>query len=284
MRQSSGRWYWGGWLAGVLAAGVLAAAPPSSEEPPEDAITVASLAEVPATEVKNVQQRLLAFLKDLPPGHKVKIVMVNFGGGGGAPIRYAQSMTPLGADGQPDGTELGWCDWYRAPVHMVPYKNGKRQGVEKLFTMEQEPWLNAEIPWVEGRLHGVRKTYHRSGKTASEATYVNGELTGETRGFSPDGKLIRVAPYVKGKRHGEVTDYWPETGKVQQVVLYTNGQVNGVSHAWYANGQMKWERPFRNNRQHGIERCFDGQGKLEKTKYWVDGDEVDEATFKARFK
>jgi len=239
-------------------------------------------------------KRMTAFLEELPDGYKMRVRFITRAPGG-EPITYVETMTSLNAKGKPDGTELHFCDWYTAPVRKVPYKDGVKHGTELIYEtkavwnvdqerMDHVRYVYLGIPWDKGVLHGVKKSYHPSGKTASETTYVRGVICGEARSYTDEGKLLRVARYDKGVRHGKLVDYWPRTGKEKRVVPYEKGQVNGMARACYMTGKPKWERPFKNNLQHGVEKHYSEDGTVEKVRYWIAGEEVAEQEFKQKFK
>lgn len=233
----------------------------------------------------NDMGRLEPLLKALPDGHRLRIEFVTVSKavtGYEHDIRSVKRATTTNAGGKPDGLELEYRDWYQHSTREATYKNGVMDGVEKLYNPETGA-LTAEIPWVKGKLQGVKRTFHPGGKPASETTYDKNEIQGASRSFDVDGTLIRVVSYSNGQRDGDSTEYWPEKpAQVKQVVPYRKGRVEGVAKAFYLNGKPKWERPFKDNQQHGVERQYDGDGRIEKTLYWLDGGRVTEAEYRAR--
>ncbi|OPZ30550.1 MAG: MORN repeat variant [Lentisphaerae bacterium ADurb.BinA184] len=264
------------WLA------LTAAAEPPEDGGNSDVCVVDKATALPNAMVKeNDVRRVGPFVKALPDGYTARIEFATFGAGGdNRTIRYVCQMTPLDPDGRIDGTETAFADWYRKPSRLSPFKQDVRHGVERLFQNGGEV-LQAEVPWEDGKIHGVKKTYHPSGALASETTYVQGSPTGLSRSFAPDGQLLRALPFKDGRRNGPMTDYWPGRGEtVQRVIEYRDGEVDGMSREYYADGKVKWEKPFRRNTLHGIERHFAPDGTVERTRFWLDGKEVGEAAFK----
>jgi antitoxin component YwqK of YwqJK toxin-antitoxin module len=209
--------------------------------------------------------------------------MATFGGGGVK--RYAETLTPLNPEGQPDGMSLSWGDWYRPPVRSTPYVAGKREGVETIYFGGGSTQAQATITWVADEIHGPKKTYYQNGTLASESNYEHGVVTGESKSYGKDGALLRVATFKDGKRHGVVRDYWPDRPDlVKREITYRMGEVHGLAREYYSNGQVKWEQPFVDNKQHGIETHYEADGTVNKTKYWLAGDEVDEAAYLAAVK
>jgi len=238
--------------------------------------------------------RMKAFLAALPDGYKAEVKFITLAPGG-TPITFLIRLTPLNAEGKPDGIELHFCDWYTEPTRKVPFKNGLKHGTELIYATKQVlnveakrtdhvRYVETEVPWENGVLNGVQKSYHATGKLASETSYDHGEITGEARSYTDEGELLRVVRYEKGRKHGDMVDYWPKNGNVKRSVPYVAGQVKGVAKEFYLSGQLKWERPFKDNVQHGIEKHYEADGKLETMLYWLEGQEVTKEELDAKFK
>jgi antitoxin component YwqK of YwqJK toxin-antitoxin module len=224
--------------------------------------------------------RLREFVAALAPDHKVRAVFRSQTPDPNGPIRHLERLTALNAAGKPDGQELDYVDWYRNAVRVAHYRNGVLHGVEKRFSVGEKA-LESETPWEDGKINGIRRTFHDNGKVASESVYVRNVLTGASRSFNENGAVVRTVNYVDGVRDGESVDYWPEKpAQVERVVPYRKGVVHGAAKAYYLSGQLKWERPFRDNRQHGVEKQYTADGKIEKTVYWLDGRSVTEDEYR----
>ena len=231
--------------------------------------------------------RLKPLLASLADGHRLRLEFATVPRaqtGYQQDLRYARLVTAVDVGDKPDGMEIEYIDWYRPPRRKTPYKQGVKDGTEQIFFPGTDK-LEAEIPWVNGQINGVKKTFHASGAKAGETTYENGRITGESRAYTEKGGLLRVVRFTAGQRDGEMIDYWPDRdGKVDRSVPYKNGGVHGVSRSFYADGKPKWEKPFRENKQHGVEKQFAPDGTVERERSWIDGDTVSAEEFKAKFK
>jgi hypothetical protein len=269
----------------ALAAAVSAAA----LEPAADVGFVAKGDPLPNAVVNNGSDvnRLKPLLEALPEAHRLRLEFTTVPKSlTGYPddLRYARIVTTVDADDRPDGLEIEHLDWYRPPLRRTTFKAGVKDGVERLFHPATET-VQQEIPWVDGRIDGVKKAYHPNGKLASETPYTGGTISGEVRSFTPQGAVLRVARFDAGVRDGEMIDYWPDSdGVVERSVPYLKGKIHGTARAFYANGTPKWERPFRDNLQHGLEKQFAADGSVEKERHWIDGDPVSAEEFAAKFK
>lgn len=259
-----------------------AAAPCAADETPRDSIGdvcyVAKGDALPNQKVtENDMKRVKPLFEKLQDGHRLRIefalvskAVTNYT----TDIRHVRRITTINAKDQPEGEEVDYADWYRHSSRTASYKGGVLDGLERQFEAETGAVL-AEVPWVRGQIHGPKRTYHADGKLANETAYENGVIKGASRSFAADGRLLRTVEFENGERHGNMTEYWQEKpDQVRQIVPYRKGVVEGLAKAFYLSGKLKWERPFKNNRQHGIEKQYDADGKVEKTLYWLNGDQV----------
>jgi antitoxin component YwqK of YwqJK toxin-antitoxin module len=261
----------------VLFAACAAAALAAGAAEEGEVVVISKTDKLPNTQVTaDDVARIEPLLKALPDGHRLRLEFVTTSKavtGYEHDIRSVKRATTTDAGGKSDGLELEFLAHYQRHSREAIYRNGVRDGPEKLYN--QTGALTAEIPWVNGRIHGVKRTFHPDGKPANETAYDKGEIRGASRSFDAAGKVIRVVSYSNGQRDGDSTDYWPEKPEqVKQVVPYRGGVVEGVAKAFYLDGKPKWERPFKDNRQHGVEKQYDGDGKVDQTLYWLNGSRV----------
>lgn len=231
--------------------------------------------------------RLKPLVEALPDGHRLRLEFTTVSKAlTGYPndIRYAHLATMVNGQDKPDGLEAEYPNWYQPAVRKTLYKNGAKDGVEQLFHPGTDK-LQHEIPWVNGRIEGVKKSFHLNGKPSVDTPYAGGKITGEVKSYTDKGGLLRVARFTAGVRDGEMIDYWPDRENVvERRVPYRQGQIHGMCRAFYADGKTKWEKPFHNNLQHGVEKQFSPDGKLERERHWIDGDTVTPEEFKAKYK
>jgi antitoxin component YwqK of YwqJK toxin-antitoxin module len=220
----------------------------------------------------------------LDENHKLRLTIAPWWDPSKGIRRMIQTITPINSKGQPDGEEHTFRPLF-GQSRSVTYQAGVRHGVEKEWAGSHSVrYLRIEIPWQNGKIHGQRKLYHPNGKVMTTTTYRNDVVTGESRTLDPEGRLERTVSFRNGKKHGEMKDLWPETGKLRRSITYRDGKVEGVAREYYSNGKLKRESPLKNNALHGIEKLFQPDGKPQETRYWIDGDLVDEKEFRERFK
>ncbi len=223
-------------------------------------------------------ERVKTALKDLPDGYALELeiqVRSRAVTGYETDVRYVSRITIVDADGQPDGEERIFPNWYQPPTRITQYRSGVRDGVERMYDSAGQR-LEVEIPWSEGVIQGVRRSYHPDGSVQTETPFVDGVIEGESRTFDAEGRVLRIAPFQAGRRHGTSIDFWAESeeGQVQRKIPYQEGLVHGEAKAFYLDGTPQWVRPFRENRLHGVERHFDGEGVETRVIYWLNDERV----------
>lgn len=195
---------------------------------------------------------------------------------------YLAEIATVDAQDRPDGIERFYRPWSWTPTGEKRWKNGVQHGLERVFEHPdggQKPFCRHEIPWVDGRIEGERKTLDAAGNTVVSTPYVGGEPEGIAKSWDSQGRLIRESTMKAGRRHGALIEYWPETGKPKRQAMYEEGRVVGVVRDFYQDGSLKRETPFLNNARHGIEKSYATDGSVTKTSFYLNGDAVSEADY-----
>ncbi|MBI2191445.1 MAG: toxin-antitoxin system YwqK family antitoxin [Planctomycetes bacterium] len=189
---------------------------------------------------------------------------------------YPYAVVPLNEQDQPDGLELFFSVGHGELFRTLPWQAGKRHGEERILEGKR---VRTVIPWAEGEIHGVRKTFYPDGTVQLEATYEHGLAQGPTRSYDVRGRLASEIMMKEGKRNGLFREFWPESGKVKREIPYEMGSVSGMARDYYASGQIKREVRFKNNEMHGVDVQYEADGKVGRKKFWRTGQEVSEEKF-----
>jgi len=233
-----------------------------------------------------VQGEIKHYLASCPKGAKIQVTLRHFVDMGHSSSTnklepYIAGIVPLDADGKPHGTEELREARSRTPVQTVEYEHGIKDGVERVYLdQDGKRFLQTEIPWKDGEVEGMRKTFYPDGKVRSETGYHKGVADGPTRTYGKDGQAVREGTMKEGLREGPLTDYFPGTKQPKRVIPYHEGKVHGVAREYYASGQLKHERAFQEDTLHGVEKEYEADGKVIRTRYWLKGESVSEDAFK----
>ena len=80
-----------------------------------------------------------------------------------------------------------------------------------------------EIPYVNGKIHGIEKWYYESGALRRESQYENGKKHGIDKFYYESGALLVETPYVRVNIHGIVKSYEEGKSNIYRLALYEKG-------------------------------------------------------------
>jgi antitoxin component YwqK of YwqJK toxin-antitoxin module len=92
-----------------------------------------------------------------------------------------------------------------------------RERMGKEYHDKGKTRIKAEIPYKSGRIHGVLKTYYKTGRVESETGYKNGKADGIQREYYEDGMLKSETVYEKGKKNGSERKYNKEGALISEI-------------------------------------------------------------------
>ena len=99
------------------------------------------------------------------------------------------------AQGRKTGTFIFWTG-DGARIGVVPYSDDVRSGTVALWHTTRgsgrELRPKSEAPYVDGKLHGIRRSWYRDGRPELEARYERGSLQG-LAAWSEDGRSLSEA-------------------------------------------------------------------------------------------
>ena len=80
------------------------------------------------------------------------------------------------------------------------------------YTYHDNGQIRTEIPYKGGKKHGVEKWYYANGQISLETPYANGKKHGTRKEYYENGKLKSKKPYKEGRRYG-YGGYYDDKGK-----------------------------------------------------------------------
>jgi len=228
-------------------------------------------------------QRPCARYKDLPKGHKIRLVVRRLWEPSKLHhIDAVQTVMALDPEGRKHGVEMFYGTYGYALKRTVSWKHGVRHGPEETMAYGRRGrYVRRSTPWNDGVVDGVKRAYHPNGKVMTEVTYRKGKPVGKSTSYDGEGMITRTVEYKRGLRDGVMTDYWPR--KPRRVVPYVKGEVHGIVREFHENGRLRSERPFRRDVLQGVEKQYDEDGEQTRTRYWIDGDAVSEDEYNKKF-
>lgn len=132
------------------------------------------------------------------------------------------------ADGFLEGTVTSYGAGGRT---VTTYRRGLKHGNETQYDAENR--VTSVTPYALGRKHGLELSYSQGSKTA-EVPYVDGLIHGTTRRYHSNGALYASTMFQQGKAHGAHREYASQ-GWLMLEGQYSNGQKCGTWLAYQRN-------------------------------------------------
>ncbi len=88
------------------------------------------------------------------------------------------------------------------------YAEGKRAGTWILYHPDGKT-VRLELPYVDGKLHGIRKSFYVNGQERQRAPHTEGQVDGVVVEWDEAGRKVIEAEFTKGKQKGRVIRHSP---------------------------------------------------------------------------
>lgn len=105
--------------------------------------------------------------------------------------------------------------------------------------------LSQEVPYADGKKHGIMRCWYEDGKRMSISNFKNGQPEGHCRRWYRNGQMYQEHFWKDGKRHG-VTRFWDKDGKMKEGYPQFYIEGNMVEKADYKEA-MKTDATLPNN-------------------------------------
>jgi antitoxin component YwqK of YwqJK toxin-antitoxin module len=113
--------------------------------------------------------------------------------------------------------------------------------------------LKSIASYLQGKQHGVTKTFFSNGKLESERNYKDGIGYGRHFGYWKNGKMKFDFIYFNDKREG-VQKQWYESGSQYCELSFINDQENGMQKAWRENGKPYINYEVKDGIRYGLQK------------------------------
>lgn len=154
-------------------------------------------------------------------------------------------------------------------------------------TYDSAGWLKSSVPYVEGKPHGMAKTFNQDGLVIMITQYYHGILSrterinrtdnfglkqGNWKYFWDNGNLKLEATYLNDKKHG-FFKYYDENGNFLYVEKYDHDELVKDAKetkqldqriAYYPNGKPSIIATYFKDKPEGLRREFDTAGHVTK--------------------
>lgn len=123
-------------------------------------------------------------------------------------------------DGKPNGVAR-MVDADSLLIREVTIKEGKPDGISKVYNGIKKKYLYLEQNYSNGKLNGVTKTFNNWGKLIQEETYMDNFLEGISTRYYLSGKVYEQKRY----KHGELDGIEIKYSESGEVIYKSEGKV-----------------------------------------------------------
>ncbi|MGL4722244.1 MAG: toxin-antitoxin system YwqK family antitoxin [Desulfovibrionaceae bacterium] len=138
-------------------------------------------------------------------------------------------------------------------VSRVHSKNGLFHGTAHYFYPDKT--LQKEEFFLNGKLHGIRKTFSLYGIITEQGYYQNGQKHGTFSYYFPNGILREEVSFIADRKEGISTLYHQNT-KSKEISQYSNNLLTGEQKEFNQQGILIRTTPHEKGRRHGIEKHY----------------------------
>lgn len=109
---------------------------------------------------------------------------------------------------------------YAKPLKECKSERDRLNGcVEQRYYDDDRRKLQVETPYKNGKINGVKKVYYESGQLSRETLFENGKTNGVVKSYYKSGQLEEEVTYENDKVNGVRKEYY-ESGKLKKEILY----------------------------------------------------------------
>ena len=131
--------------------------------------------------------------------------------------------------------------------------------------------LAGELPYLQNKLHGIKRFFYRNGRLMSEGKYVEGKEEGTFISKYEDSTLESKSYYEDGKLEGlAISNY--SSGRLRKEIMYKNGTYDGLYKSYYDQEEhpLWMKRTYLKGRLSGLDQKYYKNGNLEYEGTWLD--------------
>ena len=113
----------------------------------------------------------------------------------------------------------------------------------------------------DGRRHGTREWFYKSGEIMSRTEYVEDKEHGTREWFYKSGEIMSRTEYVEDKLHGTHEEFY-ESGGIEFRTKYVKDKEHGTSEEFYESGGINFRTEYVEGKRHGPHRRYTLKGDL----------------------
>lgn len=155
-------------------------------------------------------------------------------------------------------------------MYEYTYVNGKIHGLYKSWNVEGVFMKQCE--YEEGKLHGKFYEYYPDGVIKTSAYYYQDNLHGNVSEWDNDGNLVRFEQWLYGKKHGKYIIFNQTDNGIllTESKNYINGKLDGPYYYYLSSGRSEYSN-YKQGKLDGEFKSYDINGKIEYSTEYKDG-------------
>ena len=108
-----------------------------------------------------------------------------------------------------------------------------------------------EIPYYDGKMQGIMKTFYPDRAVEQERLFVTGQKQGIHRGWWPNGAPKFEYHFMNDEHNGEAKE-WLINRRLFRIFRYNMGHEEGLQQMWWDNGTVRANYVVKNGREFGL--------------------------------
>ena len=159
--------------------------------------------------------------------------------------------------------------WLEGRLRYYP-ANLDKEKPEEIRILYPDGKIKARYLFLSGKLNGISIFWYLNGTPYKEMPYKEGKLHGLVREWYPNGAIKSEISYEKGIKQG-ICRFYFENGKIQKECFYNNGILEGTERRWYPNGNLQSICQYKNGLCSGWCQVYSEDGKIIEKKFYLRG-------------
>ncbi len=141
------------------------------------------------------------------------------------------------------------------------FKNDVLHG--DITTYHKNGKLSSVMPYKNGKRDGVYKDFDENGKLIATKTYKDDHSGYGVERYSFNGYLLHIRNYKNGRRDGRSREWFSKSDVLESDTMYKEDSRHGMQKVYLNDGSLKYVVKYEYGQRVGELKQYDKKGKLE---------------------
>ncbi len=152
------------------------------------------------------------------------------------------------------------------------YKNGVKNGTNKIWDSEKKDLVTAEQTFIDGQLDGLAKVWYSNGTLAKEANFKKGVEVGVHKEWFEDGKIAKE--YTNDQGIPGYLKSWHNNGKLALSSEWNGDYSEQSNFEYFEDGKLAKEEHLKHSERDGNYKQFYPNGSLSEEGLYNNGQRI----------